>query len=636
MVVRRRAVTAGPVVAELEGPDLRYVRAGGVEIARRVYAAVRDCDWGTAQPKLDGVRLDVQRESFELAFDARNSEPALDVDFSWHGTIVGSPDGSLTLTLDGVAESDMRYSRIGWCVLHPDENAGRRYRAHAQGRVVEGTLPLEIGPQLFVDGVPVALFPAFDRLDVEVHDGLWAQFEFEGARFEIEDQRNWADASFKTYSAPTQPHQPHTARAGERIRQSVRISVSGDIPAAADPGRTTTLRLFEARHRLPAVGVGAASHEVDPTGREQELLRAASLDHVRVDVDLAVPDWRRSLRRGVTEAQALDTPLELAVILADDDDQLVPLAAALRDERVTVSRVLAFHHAEAVSSAKTVARVRAVTEPTTGTVPVVGGTNVYFTDINRQRPDLAAVAGVAWPIAATVHATDDVSVLETATVQGTMVQSARAFCDTRTLHATPVTFNPRFNPNASGALAKPAAGELPPQVDVRQPSLLAAAWTVASLSHLAAAGVDSVTYFETTGRRGLIESQARPAAPGRFASWPGMVFPVYHVLADVGEWKGGEVVATSTSPRFAVAALAVRAGDALHVLVASCSPEPQECRLEGLPSGPCRLRTLDEDSFALACSEPEAFRAATRAIDVGETLPLQLAPYAVVRLDCSR
>jgi hypothetical protein len=72
------------------------------------------------------------------------------------------------------------------------------------------------------------------------------------------------------------------------------------------------------------------------------------------------------------------------------------------------------------------------------------------------------------------------------------------------------------------------------------------------------------------------------------------------------------------------------------VLVASCAPEPQECRLEGLPPGTGTLRTLDEDSFALACSQPEAFRAATHRVGIDGVVTLQLAPYAVLRLDCSR
>src|SRR5207237_1638072 len=48
--VERRRVAAGPLAAEVEAPDLRYVRAGDLELVRRLYAAVRDRNWGTVQP----------------------------------------------------------------------------------------------------------------------------------------------------------------------------------------------------------------------------------------------------------------------------------------------------------------------------------------------------------------------------------------------------------------------------------------------------------------------------------------------------------------------------------------------------------------------------------------------------------
>lgn len=196
---------AGPLVAELEGPDIRYVRLGEIEIVRRLYAAVRDRNWGTVAPHLGGVRLDAGESSFALRFDAHCANPALGVDFSWHGELAGAEDGSLTLSFDGVANAAMEFNRIGWCILHPAENAGRRFRARTPEGVLEGTLPADIGPQHFAGGLPAPLFPSFDRLDVEVADGVWVSFEFEGALFEVEDQRNWSDASFKTYSAPLAP-----------------------------------------------------------------------------------------------------------------------------------------------------------------------------------------------------------------------------------------------------------------------------------------------------------------------------------------------------------------------------------------------------------------------------------------------
>jgi hypothetical protein len=156
---------------------------------------------------------------------------------------------------------------------------------------------------------------------------------------------------------------------------------------------------------------------------------------------------------------------------------------------------------------------------------------------------------------------------------------------------------------------------------------------MASLRHLAESGASSVTYYETTGWRGLIEGESGPAVPERFASWPGMVFPLYHVLADAGAWQGCDVIAVEATHPLAVEALAVRSGDGLHVLLASLTPAAGRCRIEGLPSGIATVRTLDERSFTSACSDPAEFRSGAESIRVEGSLELDLAPYAVVRLD---
>lgn len=633
--VERRTVHAGLLVGELEGPDLRYLRVGGLEIARRVYMAVRDRNWGTVQPELSDVTVETGEQSFALRFSALNRDSALGVDFSWRGEIRGAADGVLTLSLDGVANTAMDFNRIGWCVLHPAENAGRRFRAWTAGGAVEGTFPLEIGPQLFVDGSAVPVVPPFEQLEVEAAEGVWARFAFGGAVFEVEDQRNWTDASFKTYSLSEAGPLPQRAEAGERIRQTVRISVAG--PAAPAKGsEAPTIRLRGPCGRMPALGVGAASHRNALTSRAGEILRAAGLAHVRVDIDTAAADWPDRLRRAASEARELDAALEVAVFVSSDLDALDRVAGALRAERIPIERVLAFDHDEPTSSARTVETVRCSISPELGELPIVGGTNIFFADLNRHRPDLEGIDGIAWPITATVHASDDTSVIETATIHGETVRAARAFCGDKTLHVTPVTFNARFNPHATAPAPEPSRGELPPQVDARQPSLLAAAWTVASLHTLAESGVASVTYFETTGWRGLVERADASPAPDGFRSWPGMTFPVYHVLADAAPWRGAELIEVETTEPFALTALAARDDDGLHVLVASLLPHPQRCRIEGLPAGPARLRVVDENSFVLASSDPEAFRAAWESVAVEDPLVLTLAPYAIVRLDLAQ
>ena len=51
----------------------------------------------------------------------------------------------------------------------------------------------------------------------------------------------------------------------------------------------------------------------------------------------------------------------------------------------------------------------------------------------------------------------------------------------------------RHTPYASAAPPPVPAGELPPQVDVRQMSLFGAGWTLGSLKYLAESGVSSAT-----------------------------------------------------------------------------------------------------------------------------------------------
>ena len=134
------------------------------------------------------------------------------------------------------------------------------------------------------------------------------------------------------------------------------------------------------------------------------------------------------------------------------------------------------------------------------------------------------------------------AVVETLATQAETVSSARQFVGETSVAISPVTLKPRFNPNATGPVPQLAPGELPSQVDVRQMSLLGAGWTLGSLKHLSESAIYSATYFETTGWRGVMETEAGSPLPEKFRSLPSAVFPLYHALADVGEFASGDVL----------------------------------------------------------------------------------------------
>ena len=101
--------------------------------------------------------------------------------------------------MNGVARSTFLRSRIGLCVLHPvHECSGVKCKVeHAGGVAGVAAFPDQICAQL-----PIPGFFEMRALSYDVAPDLRAELRFEGDLFETEDQRNWTDASFKTFSTP--------------------------------------------------------------------------------------------------------------------------------------------------------------------------------------------------------------------------------------------------------------------------------------------------------------------------------------------------------------------------------------------------------------------------------------------------
>ena len=143
-----------------------------------------------------------------------------------------------------------------------------------------------------------------------------------------------------------------------------------------------------------------------------------------------------------------------------------------------------------------------------------------------------------------------------------------------------------------------------------------------------------MTYFETTGWRGVMETEQGSPEPQAFRSLPGSVFPLYHVLADVGEWAGSEVVPVTSSDELKMEGLALRKHGKLCFLVANLSSEVHQIMVEHLPLH-VRVRCLDETNAEEAMRSPESWRSrAGRSTPTSAgALELSLLPYAIARID---
>jgi hypothetical protein len=634
---QRIALRAGSFTAHLDGADLRDVRLGGVELVRRLYFALRDENWDTIPGTLESLSVDVREDSFQITFDSHHRHG--DLDFRWHGMIRGDGSTNISYTMSGTALSAFRYCRIGFCVLHPPgEYAGRPFSGRSSDGPVAGELPTTVGPQRYEGGLYFPLFDAVSSLTVSLTSGVEAQFDFVGDLFEMEDQRNWTDGSFKTYCTPLSLGYPHAASPGQTFAQRVAITASGQASISVSAGDGVNLSLGQPLERkLPRMGLGVATHETLLSKGDKELLDALHLDHLRVDLHLSNSDAAGCLARAERECRALGCSLELALFVTDNADQEFAGLQSRLPTAVPVSRVLVFHENEQVTSRHWVARVRDAIGPRLPGVPFCGGTNLYFAELNRSRPNIAGLDAVAYSVNPQVHASDERSLIENLEAQRDTVVTARSFCDELPLVVSPVTLKPRFNPDAVGPEPAPRAGELPSAVDPRQMSLFAAVWTLASIKQLAEGGADSVTYYETTGWRGIKETDGGCPAPELFRSSPGLVFPVYHVFADIADLKTAEIVACTSADPLRVQGLALRADGGLHLLIANLTAEGQQCAVAPLYGDRVAVRILDANTAAQAMAQPEEFRTRHAGLALaGSALNLALAPYSLTRIDLGR
>lgn len=628
----QRLLRAGPLSLVYEHGDLRYIRLGEREIIRRIYVAVRDHNWATVPATLHNVEISADADSFEIRYDA--SHQAGPIEFAWHATISGAADGTIRFTMDGAARTTFLRNRIGFCVLHPAACAGAACVVeHSDGTYEAGEFPEQIAPHQPFIGIRAIWH--------EVAPGVNAAVRFDGDVFEMEDQRNWIDASFKTYGTPLSLPFPVEIAAGTELRQAVTLMLDGD-PApyvAAEDQREVVIALTDAPAAasacLPGIGLSVASHGQPLTERQVARLRVLRLAHLRVDLALSDPRYGAVFGRASRQAAALGAPLEIALVLsAAADDELRALRALLDELRPTVARWLIFHAAEQVTGVRWIDLARARLASYAPGAPIGAGTNAYFTQLNRQRPPLHALDLVSYSLNPQVHAFDNASLVETLAAQAMTVRSARQFCADRPIMVSPVTLRPRFNPDATGPAPALLPGELPPEVDERQMALFGAAWTLGSLKYLAESGVASLTYYETTGWRGVLETETGSGLPQRFPSLPDSVFPLYHVLADIGELAGALVLLLRSSAPLLVDGLALRYDERTRLLLANMSPVAQFVRLTGL-APEIEVCTLDETNAETAMRAPERFRAQPgiqRQTD-GGALRLTLHPYAVIRID---
>ena len=155
--------------------------------------------------------------------------------FEFTSSILVGADGTFSFTTEGQSGGPLLTNRCGLVILHPAEFAGLNLEIwHSDGSREVTQFPRTISP-----GQPAFNIRSFDytpsggpRVLCRIDASLPSH---QSAPCEMEDQRNWSDASFKTYVGSLLDPWPYLLRPDFQIRQHIEIVLTEIVAPSINP-----------------------------------------------------------------------------------------------------------------------------------------------------------------------------------------------------------------------------------------------------------------------------------------------------------------------------------------------------------------------------------------------------------------
>ncbi len=637
---------AGRLSMARQGLILRDLRVDGHLAWTSLGFVWRDVHWGTLEPVIDQVDEKITAEGFTLHLQAHLSGPshvALEV------RIEGDATGELRYEAWVRPTAAVETQRAGLCLEHPMALAGQAVQVrHIDDRETVSRFPQE-----------VPAWPPFTAVRAISHaaaPGVWGTCLLEGESFETEDQRNNADASFKTYSRPNAMPRPDRLdgevlwqRATLRLQPAPgvgeaahRLALAPDTERQRDlPEEATATRPGRTDWQPPPVfALGLAPEDLALQAHWQPLLRRLRPPRLHLVMDHAGEPLDTQALAGALEASGARLRLDLRAIQpsgpampAQEAQEalatLTTLAHRLAAAGITPESVCLFpgqaRQQEAVA--------RAFPKSQRG-----AGTPYFFAQANRAER-LGPAQFLSFTTCSLVHGTEAAGVMDGLRSLPSLLQTLR------TRHGMDAV---EVGPSGLAAPRSPLGAQPPlhrerpltlARSDPRSGALFGAAWLVGHVAGLIAGGALAISLRGLGLEDGLLlpDPEGWRRSPASFAL-EALLAPATRMRGQV--WAGGPWARVDSEgeagPCMLVAHLGAQRrllgevmGDVISDEISDViSGKGGDRRGEGLLAGdrPVRLQVLDAASWQAYCAgAPSPWR------ESAEGARTPLGPYALAR-----
>ena len=473
-----KIVKAGHLNCIYEAGNLRYIKCGDTEIVRMIYGAVRNENWETIAPEITEEIIEAEEDIFCISYTALYN--TAEIKYTAKFIIEGKADSSISVIMKGLALSDFKKNRIGLCVLHPlIENKGKELQIVKPA----GDRHTAVFPELIAPHQP---FKEIQQMQWQPATTLYARIRFSGDIFETEDQRNWSDSSFKTYSTPLHLPFPALVKAGETMEQRIVLTVTGNINQPAE--KLQQKKIPAGKAASFKMGYCMPDGQTMLTDEQVKFFKENRFHHYRVEIYLYKNYWQQQLQNAVTDAIKLNTKLELILFFENKyDEQLQLFLQQIKSSTQYIYAVLLLDRKQVVTPPELMQKGYTLIKAAWPFIKVGYGTDAYFAALNRNPPGSLPHNFVSFSLMPQAHASDTRTILENLESLPDIIQTIQSFTQ-KDIHISPVSIGRRINPDAVAE-----EDYLVADTDPRTGTAFAAAWKLFCTQGLEKAA--SITFF---------------------------------------------------------------------------------------------------------------------------------------------
>ena len=570
-----RKLVAGPLTLEYSEGSLWNISNGSEEIIRRIYLVFQDINW-TSRPFIIKDEIwQIADRSFSAKIKAQGSHDAKDLSVELE--ITGSESGEITYGFSASTAVSFMRNRLGLCLLHPIAGlSGRECElTKADGAVEISRFPDAISPnQPFLN---------LSGISHKLQSGQVVSVNFAGEIFESEDHRNWSDASYKTYCTPISLPFPAQVTPGESLSQKITISISGENATSISMNESAVITVGDKAIELPEIGLGLSDDPAHLIASEYVGFEDLAIKHLRLSLN-GDSQIRSAVEKALLVTQQLKIDLDLA-IKAESPQQLKAILEPIIELK---DQIRSFYIFSASEKTTPIGFIQVAEESLGENSKIVGGTDLYFTELNRNQGSVDFIDQVNFSINPQVHSFDDRTLIQNTASHKAIATNAHRIAKGKKVSIGPITLRPRYNPNATQPNKDLSNTALPSSVDARQRTWLAEGWTAMSIRSIAESeSISTLTYFETLGWRGIRELSTGSEDALNFASKAGEEFPVWRLFKHLKGFTHARPTASSL-PEL-VDCLIITSDGKTEAILVNFSTIEQEVKFSGIDLKPQTL-----------------------------------------------